>query len=337
MPTRDRLPLVSILVVTWNRREEVMRSIRSAVAQTYPATEIVVVDNGSSDGTPDAVAEAFPGARLERLPENLGCPSGRNVGFTYCRGKYIFQLDDDGWLEPDAVERAVMRAETDERIAVVASEILESDERGRGRTRLGWTAPRFVFHFSGCASMLRRSALEAVGAYPDDFFRQGEEEDLALRLYDGGWTCVFEPSSVMHHRPSPRGRSPDLMLLRTLVNTNKTSLRLWPFPWCALRPFVSAAYAAKETLGRRYWALPGELTRELLRDLVALHRTRRPVSRSTYRLYRALQARPSPELTLQGRTYALAPLPPPADPRPDEEAPTDPGAGPVGERTAERR
>jgi GT2 family glycosyltransferase len=309
MLRQDREPLVSILVVTWNRRAELERSLRSALVQTYPFTELVVVDNGSTDGSAEHVAVTFPGARLVRLPANVGCPSGRNAGFTHCRGKYIYQLDDDGWLQEDAVERAVMRAEADDRIAVVMSQVRETDEEGRMRVRPAGTEPRFVFTFSGGCSMLRRAALEEVGPYPDDFFRQGEEADLALRIYDRGYTCVFEPTSVMYHRPSPLGRSPNATLRYSLRNTNKTGLRLWPFPWCVLRPMVTGVHACAQMLSRRYWALPAQLALDLLRDLRALRETRRPVSHDTLRLCRALQAHPADELTIRGSRHVIEPLP----------------------------
>lgn len=304
-------PLVSVLIVTWNRREDVGRSIRSALEQTYPRVELVVVDNGSSDGTADAVAAAFPSAQVVRLPANVGCPSGRNAGFVHCQGDYVYQLDDDGWLDPDAVRRAVMRAEADGRIGLVMSQIREFDARGVVRVRPRWTSPAFVFHFSGGCSMIRREALEDAGPYPDDFFRQGEEADLALRLYDRGWACAFEPSSVMYHRPSPAGRSADLTLRLSLRNTNRTGLRLWPFPWCVLRPLVTGVHAVREAVTRRYWALPAELSVALIRDLWTLRLTRRPVSREAFRLCRALQARPSATITLRGARRVLLPLPAP--------------------------
>lgn len=331
MVSVDRPPLVSVLVVTWNRRLEVARCLRSALAQTYPRTELVVVDNGSSDGTAEAVAAEFPAVRLVRLGANVGCPSGRNRGFAHCRGEYVYQLDDDGWLAPDAVERAVLRAETDPRIAVVMSTVRERDERGGFRTRPPWTSPVLIFHFSGGCSMIRRAALQLVGPYPDDFFRQGEEADLALRLYDRGYVCVLEPTSVMHHRPSPLGRSPDLTLWYSLRNTNRIGLRRWPFPWCALRPVVTFAHAVREAASRRYWALPGELARELVRDLLALRGTRRPVSRRTFRLVRALQAHPAEAMTLLGSPFALRPLP--RSPS-EKEEPASPGAGLAGETSA---
>jgi GT2 family glycosyltransferase len=290
----ENKPLVSVLILTWNRRTEVGRSIESAMAQTYRSVEVVVVDNGSTDGTSEFLQTQYPHVRVVRLAENVGCPSGRNAGFGHCSGRYIYQLDDDGWLKEDAIEIAVARAESDAAIAVVMSRIHEVDANGIGRKRPPRAdTPAFVAHFSGGCSMMRRDALERCGVYPDDFFRQGEESDLALRLFDHGYLCVLEPESVMYHRPSPVGRVPKTFLYYTLRNTNKTALRLWPLPWVILRPLVNVAHALRGAMVFRYWGLPVAVLRELLRDLRKVHLTRRPISRRAFRMARTLQAKPA--------------------------------------------
>lgn len=305
----DPRPLVSILILTWNRRQEVERAIESAVGQAYPRTEVVVVDNGSSDGTPEFIADRFPGVRLIALSDNVGCPSGRNIGFRHCAGKYIYQLDDDGWLASDAVAVAVARAELDPAIAVVMSRIHEWEgDRVVRKRPLGIEQAVFLPHFSGGCSMIRRDVIERLGAYPDDFFRQGEESDLALRLLDHGYLCAFEPSSVMFHRPSALGRSTKLSLYYTLRNTNKTGLRLWPMPWCWLRPIVNMWHAVRGAVTWGYWALPVLVLRELVKDVAALHATRAPVSRRAYRTYRELQARPSSTVMIRGEIHILGPV-----------------------------
>ena len=98
-PDTTAPPLVSIQIVTWNRRDELARCLESALAQTYKNIEIVVVDNASTDDSAQMVGQEFPNVRLVRVEKNLGCPSGRNFGFAHCRGKYIYLLDDDGWLK----------------------------------------------------------------------------------------------------------------------------------------------------------------------------------------------------------------------------------------------
>jgi GT2 family glycosyltransferase len=300
------VPLISILIVTWNRRTEVDRAIRSALSQTYLRLEVVVLDNASSDGTAEFIETHYPEIRLVRLDENLGCPSGRNVGFRSCRGEWIYQLDDDGWLDCNAISAAVSRASTDPRIGVVMSRIHEvQGEHVVRRLPDHIETPAYLSVFSGGCSMIRRDALVAAGGYPDDFFRQGEEGDLALRLYDSGFSSVLEPTSVMFHRPSPVGRSTKAFLRFSLVNSNKTGLRLWPFPWCCLRPVLNMVYALRGMILLRYWRLPLDVMVALVRDLRTLRQTRRPVSRRAFRVSRRLHRGPSGTLgALPDGSYA---------------------------------
>ena len=287
-------PLVSILIVTWNRRRELPRAIESALSQTYSSIEVVVVDNASTDGTADEVRARFSQLSLVEAGRNLGCPSGRNFGFRHCHGKYIYCLDDDGWLKPDAVEHAVSRAEAEPRIAVVMSRIHETGEDGQVR-RLpeNRDEPVYQSSFCGGCSLIRREAIDQVGAFPEDFFRQAEEEDLAIRLLDSGWFCFLEPESVMFHAPSPVGRNSKAFLYYGLRNTNKTGLRVWSFPWCVLRPLVNLGHALRFMFTHRYVELPFLVLFSLVRDLVSLPGRRSPVSARTNELYFRLGKQPT--------------------------------------------
>ena len=287
-------PLVSILIVTWNRKVDLVRSIKSALAQNYPATEVVIVDNASQDGTADMVARDFPQVRLIRSHRNLGCPSGRNLGFVNCRGRYVYLLDDDGWLKEDAIARAVARAESDDAIGVVMSRVFEMSGDKVLRVRpAGRDEPAYQGGFLGCAALIRREALDRVGMFPDDFVRQAEENDLAIRMIDGGFFCFLEPSSVMYHAPSPVGRNLKVFYYYKLRNTTKTALRLLPFPWNMLRVLRNGGYAIWFTLRHGTLTMPVRLACCFIHDLFTLKGQRRPVSCRAFRLFRRLKAQPS--------------------------------------------
>jgi GT2 family glycosyltransferase len=292
--TAESQPLVSILIVTWNRRMELVRSIQSALAQSYPLKEIIVVDNASTDGTSDEVRRQFPAVKLLCADRNLGCPSGRNFGFRHCQGEYVYCLDDDGWLKEDAVEWAVRRAESDPKIAVVMSRIHEF-EGGDVVRKLpaGHDRPVYQASFCGGCSLLRREALDRVGVFPEDFFRQAEEEDLAIRILDAGWFCFLEPASVMFHAPSPVGRNAKTFLFYGLRNTNKTGLRHWSFPWCVLRPAVNFGHSLRYMVSLRHFSLPFLILWNLAIDLWNLRGRRRPVSSQTNQLFFRLGKQPS--------------------------------------------
>ena len=283
-------PLVSILILTWNRRDDCLKSIDSARAQTYPNTEIVLVDNDSPDGTAAAVRERYPGVRLIRSHKNLGCPSGRNLGFANCRGKYVYLLDDDGWLKEDAIEIVVRRAEQDEGLAAVMSRIHEVEGDRLVQTfPPGHDEPAQLHWFIGCCTLLRRSVLEEVGYFPDDFFRQGEESDLSLRILNAGYRIELEPGSIMYHAPSPVGRS--LKAFRFYMNRNmiKTALRIWPFPEMLWRVWTCLMRSAKYSVVHRSPGFLLSLLGAFVKDVVTLPRARRPVSHKALETYRRLE------------------------------------------------
>ena len=85
-------PLVSVVIITWNRKDDVLESIQSIYEQNYQNVEIVVVDNGSTDGTADALAQGFPGVKIVALDRNTGVSEGRNLGVAAAKGDIIFFL-----------------------------------------------------------------------------------------------------------------------------------------------------------------------------------------------------------------------------------------------------
>jgi GT2 family glycosyltransferase len=290
----SKKPLVSVLIVTWNRRTALEQAILSVLQQDYPSLEIIVVDNASSDGTADMVRTDFPEVRLLSADKNLGCPSGRNLGIAHCNGDYAYLLDDDGILERNAISLAVGRAESNPSLGVVLSARIEANESDL-RTLPG-QHPVYQASFIGCCALIRTAALRQIGLFPDDFFRQAEEEDLAIRMLDAGWYCFLEPRSVMHHARNGIGRDQKEFNFFSIRNTTKTGLRIWPFPYNVAR------IAVNTYRGIRFFLLQGDLRRffrlaaEFLNDLGRLYGTRRAVSIRTMRLFRRLQKYPSAHL-----------------------------------------
>lgn len=191
---------VSVGIVTHNRRDQVLEAIASVHATAGGcAFEIVVVDNASEDGTPEAIRERFPDVQLIRLPENIGCPSGRNVIYAHCGGDYIINLDDDGRLEAGAIQGIVEMFDEDPRIGIIALRQAFTGERGSGRSVGPPDRVAEVGRFWGGVSAFRRSMLEEIGSYPEDLFLYYEESFLALRAMDAGYRIVSNPQLVMWH------------------------------------------------------------------------------------------------------------------------------------------
>ncbi len=220
---------VSVAILTWNRRQQVKKAIESVLNQTYKPTEIVVVDSASIDGTVDSLLATYDEIKVIRLHRNLGCPEGRNVAMANCTGDIIYALDDDGWLAPNTLETCVSRFASNPKVGVVACRILPPDEKSSTATPDSLSET-----FSGGASAIRRQALEKCGYYPSDFFRQAEEGDLSLRLFDVGYTVLRCPEAVMFHERSPENRRNKWFYYYSCRNELLTIMRR--YPWYAILP-----------------------------------------------------------------------------------------------------
>jgi len=94
------MPRISVIVLSWNGRAHLERCLESLQAQTCPDFEVVVVDNGSTDGSPDLVAQRFPAVRLIRQATNLGFAAGSNAGIQATSSEFVATLNNDAWAEP---------------------------------------------------------------------------------------------------------------------------------------------------------------------------------------------------------------------------------------------
>lgn len=197
IPEGANVPLVSVVFLAYNRRQELLRSLHQTLHESgYPASrlEVLVVDNASADGTADAVAEAFPQVRLVRNEHNLGAP-GWNAGFALAKGKYVLILDDDAYLRPGDLERAVRAAE-EEQAGLVSFSVVSSFELER---RLNDDWPTGLLSFWGCAALVSRQALQELGGYDPNIFIWANEVDLTMRLLDRGFRHLHLPEVCAIH------------------------------------------------------------------------------------------------------------------------------------------
>lgn len=228
-------PTFSIAVITFNRCAQVARAIDSVLAQSRGDYEIVVLDNHSTDGTDEMIRTRYPQAKLVRLARNVGCPDGRNHAYANCRGEFIVNLDDDGWMSDGLLDQLEAVFRQDPRIGVVSMR----QSYPEGGANAGHAMSRHfqdVGLFSGGVSAFRRSMLQQTGAFPADFFLFGEESYLALRVLDAGFRIVSAPDIVMWH-PNVGGSHVDTRRDYHLFrNTVLVALRL--YPWRYLLKYV---------------------------------------------------------------------------------------------------
>ncbi|HWG12096.1 MAG TPA: glycosyltransferase [Streptosporangiaceae bacterium] len=200
---------VTVVMATRNRRPGLCRTLEhlAALPEQPP---IVVVDNGSDDGTVAAVRRSFPQVEVVELRRNYGAYA-RNHGVRRARTPYVALSDDDSWWEPGALTRAVSVLEAHPRLGVVAGATMVGEEAEPDPINAVLAAsplpqgslpgPR-VLGFLGCAAVARRDAYLAAGGYSRMLCIGGEEELLAYDLAALGWPISYRPDVVVHHWPS---------------------------------------------------------------------------------------------------------------------------------------
>jgi GT2 family glycosyltransferase len=222
---------ITVVVATQNRREELLRSLPRHEAP------VVLIDNGSTDGTPQAVREQLPHVQVVEVGRNLGA-TARTVGVRRATTPFVAFADDDSWWAPGCLEQAADLLDTHSRLGLVTGRILIGpDERPDPVSEqmaddvLG---PRddlpgpAVLGFLACAAVVRRDAYLGAGGFDDVIFFYGEEQKLALDLAVAGWGLAYVPDLVVHHHPSP---ARDPLARRRLAVRNDVLTALMRRPW----------------------------------------------------------------------------------------------------------
>lgn len=195
-------PLVSVVFVAYNRRRELEISLQQVLENLdYPgdSLELIVVDNASADGTAEMLRERFPQVQVIRNPENVGA-SAWNVGVNTAHGEWRLILDDDCYIQGDALKVAVRRAE-EHRADLVSFLVGSSVEEGVANA--GEASPGLL-GFVGCSALFSRRAVEEEPFYDPNLFIWGNELELTMRLLDRGFRHLYLPDVVsVHQKPLP--------------------------------------------------------------------------------------------------------------------------------------
>lgn len=279
-------PAVAVIILNWNGRDHLAPCLSSLCAQTYTDFEIIVVDNGSTDGSQQWLCEHYPQVRLIENAGNLGFAAANNQAIRITRAEYIALLNNDTVAEPGWLEALVAAAESDPGIGMVASKMLLASSPGTidsagiaiDRAGIAWGreggrpdrpaatgAPVEIFGASGGAALYRRALLDDIGLFDEAFFAYLEDVDLAWRAQWAGWRSVYAPDAVVwHHHSATGNRIPHFK--SRLLGRNKVWLLakqypfphiLWYLPLILLYELMSLMYAGrKRRLGS---ALAGRL------------------------------------------------------------------------------
>jgi GT2 family glycosyltransferase len=219
------MPAISVIIANLNGERYLRDCLSSLAAQTFRDFEVIVVDNGSTDGSLRLLREEFPSVRVIPLGSNTGFAKGNNIAFQASSSKYVATLNNDTIVSRKWLNALYEVAESDRTLGMVASKILLGKEgreidstgmliypdgmtrqRGRGLTDTGrFDGMREVLFPSACAALYRREMLDEVGFFDEDFFSYCEDADLGLRGRLAGWNAVFAPDAVVRHLYSVTG------------------------------------------------------------------------------------------------------------------------------------
>jgi GT2 family glycosyltransferase len=235
-------PSVVIIILNWDGLADTLACLGSLSHLDYPAYEILVVDNGSQDGSPAAIREAYPQVQVIETGENLGYVGGNNLGLEYACARnaaYALLLNNDTEVSADFLSKMVELAEADSKIGVVGPTIYYA-ERGdmiwSAGGKLDWRsgltlldgmdqidrgqygeAPRLVDFVTGCALLVKIPVVKDVGKLDSRFFAYFEENEWCVRVTQAGYKIYHLPTAKIWHKISPdhREHSPQVYYYMT--------------------------------------------------------------------------------------------------------------------------
>ena len=221
---------VCIVVLNWNGWGDTAACLASVRQLHYDNTEVIVVDNGSTNDSVLRLRSEFPWANLIETGKNLGFAGGCNVGIRRALADgadFVWLLNNDTTVDPEALSRMVENAQSDLRIGAVGSAIycMEEPDRlqawgggyvnfvlGRSRHFLEPVSDQWIDYITGASVLLRRTALESVGLLDEGFFFFWEDADLGFRLRRAKWKLAVAGDSTVWHKESSSLRDQDAVL-----------------------------------------------------------------------------------------------------------------------------
>jgi GT2 family glycosyltransferase len=197
------IPLVTVNILSYNRKEELRNTLTKVFEQDYKNIEVIVVDNASSDGSPEMVEKEFPSVILIKLDKNIGI-AGWNKGFEIAKGEYVLVLDDDSYPEKTALSAALNNIIIiNYNVGIVAFNIYNVQKT---KFETSFYQSGEVLSFVGCGALIRTSLFKEVGYFSDLFFIYLHEEDFCIRVIDKGYKVIFYPESIVYHLNSLKNR-----------------------------------------------------------------------------------------------------------------------------------
>lgn len=249
-----------MLIVNWNGRHLLEPCFDALKKQTQPPQEVIVVDNGSTDQSAEFLkAQQWPLLKTLFLDENRGFSGGNNAGFPLATGDVIALLNNDTIVDPLWIAEAVPIFQ-DQGVGMVACKTLRLQEphiidkvghliypdglnRGKGTGCLDgpeFDKPMEVLWPDGGAGFYRKSMLDEIGYFDDNFFLYGEDAELGMRGRWAGYGCIYQPNSkLLHHQSATLGKGSPQKIYYIERNRIWVLIKTFPLSWILLSPWHS--------------------------------------------------------------------------------------------------
>lgn len=310
--------MVSVIVVNWNGRRFLHACLDALVRQRYVGdVELLLVDNGSTDGSVPFVKAHFPTVTVIELQTNTGFTGGNAEGLKHARGDYVALINNDTRADEQWLAHLMAAMEADRRIGLCASKLLDEGggtidsagdgittaavgfNRGRGQAAACYDRAGPVFGACGGAALYRRAMLDDVGFLDDEFFLYDEDVDLSFRALLAGWACRYVPDAVVYHKG--KGSSGALSDVQVYYHARNLEF-LWVknVPGMLMLRYAHHKFLQEIAAGLYFclrhgkWAVYGRAKRDALRMLPSMLRKRRLIQRRRRVSSREVQAMLTP-------------------------------------------
>jgi GT2 family glycosyltransferase len=211
--------MISAIVLNWNGKRFLKECFASLLNQTFNDCELIMVDNGSTDGSLEFMRDNFPQVKLLALGENIGFCRAMNAGMKLAKGDLIALFNNDVVVDENWMAHMHSALKDDPHTGICASKVLfykerniinsagdifntsgEAHNRGFGQENDGrYDEQEFVFSATAAACIYRRTMLDEVGLFDEDFFNTYEDMDLGFRAHLKGWSCLYVPGAIVYH------------------------------------------------------------------------------------------------------------------------------------------
>lgn len=247
---RDR-PFISVIIPNWNGKHFLPDCLESLKKQTFRDFEVILVDNGSTDGSVEFVQGTYGEfVRIIRSERNLGYTGGNNLGIRAAYGQYIVLLNNDTWVEPTWLEALVEAISPNPQVGMWSSKVLsyfnrvqieavgeliywDGLNRARGQFEIDrgqYERVEEILFPPGCGGMYRRTLFDEIGLFDEDFFAYGDDAEIGLRARLAGYIGYYVPKAILYHKGS--GTTGQYSSFKAFyVERNRLWITIKYFPW----------------------------------------------------------------------------------------------------------